>query len=113
MDNHVHMMIRPADGESLSRIMQWVLSVFALRYNRKLRITGHVWYDRFRSHLINTMQQLIATFRYIHNNPVRAGLVSDGSAYRHSTVQVMSHGPPGVILAPAELMSDLIESIQS
>ncbi|MCK4516404.1 MAG: transposase, partial [Spirochaetaceae bacterium] len=31
MDNHIHLLLRPRNGESLSRIMQWILSVFAIR----------------------------------------------------------------------------------
>ena len=34
MDNHIHLILRIEVGESLSKLMQWVLSVFALRFNR-------------------------------------------------------------------------------
>jgi REP element-mobilizing transposase RayT len=49
MGNHFHFMIRPGMGESLSSIMQWILSVFAMRFNRTHRLTGRVWGERFFS----------------------------------------------------------------
>jgi REP element-mobilizing transposase RayT len=45
MGNHVHFIIRPGAKENLSRIMQRILSVFAIRFNRQHRFIGHVWYD--------------------------------------------------------------------
>jgi putative transposase len=75
MNNHFHFIITPGRGEHLSRIMQWILSVFALQYNRKFGYKGHVWYDRFKSWIINGLRQLLIIFRYIAENPVRAGIV--------------------------------------
>lgn len=46
MGNHVHLMIEITNNESISRLMQWILSVFALKYNRIHNYKGHVWYDR-------------------------------------------------------------------
>jgi putative transposase len=40
MGNHIHFMIEPAHDESLSRIMQWILSVFAAQYNRRFHLMG-------------------------------------------------------------------------
>jgi len=76
MGNHVHLDIQPMHGVSISRIMQWILSVFALRYNRMHNYKGHVWYDRFKSKVIESVRQLINTFIYISCNPVRAGIVN-------------------------------------
>ncbi len=53
MGNHFHLIIRPQKNENLSRIMQWILSVFALKFNRLFTYSGHVWYDRFTSKIIN------------------------------------------------------------
>lgn len=47
MGNHIHLMLRPGPGVSLSRIMQWILGVFAMAYNRMHGFTGHVWGCRF------------------------------------------------------------------
>lgn len=75
MGNHFHLIIKPGPNESLSRIMQWILSVFAAAYNRETKQTGHVWGERFFSHIITGMQEFIKIFMYIDQNPVRANLV--------------------------------------
>jgi hypothetical protein len=63
--------------------MQWILSVFAIHYNKRANIKGHVWYDRFKSIIINSLQQFISTFKYITNNPIKAGLCSSASEYKY------------------------------
>jgi REP element-mobilizing transposase RayT len=83
MGNHIHFLLKPAHGESLSKIMQWILSVFAIHYNKRANIKGHVWYDRFKSIIINSLQQFISTFEYITNNPIKAGLCSSASEYKY------------------------------
>jgi putative transposase len=75
MGNHFHLLIKPGKSESLSRIMQWILSVFASAYNRKNDLTGHVWGERFFSHIVSGLQEFCKTFMYIDENPVKAKLV--------------------------------------
>lgn len=101
MSNHVHLMMRPARDESLSRIMQWILSVFAIRFNVRLGIRGHVWYDRFRSKVIASLRQFVRTMAYIGNNPVRAGIVTRAEDYRFGGFRLARDGPPGLVDGPA------------
>jgi len=86
MGNHVHLLIKPLENESLSSIMQWILSVFAIRYNRLFKLKGHVWYDRFKSRIIQSYQQMLNTFLYISNNPIRARLVDHPLSYFYSGI---------------------------
>jgi len=81
MGTHIHLQIQPLADASLSRIMQWILSVFAKRYNSMQGITGHVWYDRFASSILKTVRRMAENFRYIAGNPVRAAMVKHWSAY--------------------------------
>lgn len=85
MGNHIHLMIKPQGKDSLSRIMQWVLSVFAIAFNRKYGFSGHVWYDRFHSTIIQTAAYFIKVFDYISENPVKAGICSNPSQYPYSS----------------------------
>lgn len=101
MSNHVHLMVRPGKRENLSRIMQWILSVFAIRYNRLLGLHGHVWYDRFRSRVIENYRQLLATFVYVSENPVRAGIVDRPIAYRYSGVTYIRDGDYRIVDKPS------------
>lgn len=104
MDNHIHLLLRPATGESLSRIMQWILSVFARQFNQLLGSGGHVWYDRFKSVVIATLQQFVHAYRYIINNPVRAGMVRRPGDYPYGGVSIRRCGPRGVLGPPGPLV---------
>lgn len=75
MNNHLHLLIKPGEGESLSRIMQWILSVFAMAWNRKHNQNGHVWGERFFSRIIAGMVDFLRTFIYIDDNPVSAQII--------------------------------------
>jgi putative transposase len=75
MGNHFHLIIQPGKGESLSRIMQWILSVFAQAYNRLHGMIGHVWGERFFSRIIRTVSEYLIAFNYVDENPVKAGLI--------------------------------------
>jgi len=77
MGNHFHLLITPALGENLSSIMQWIMSVFAMAYNRIHGLCGHFWGERFFSYIISTIKKLIKIFHYIDDNPVRAKQVEN------------------------------------
>lgn len=108
MSNHVHLVIRPEKAASLSRIMQWILGVFAMRYNRELGLKGHVWYDRFKSKVVESLRQFLATFLYVCDNPLRAGLVDEGQEYRYCGRRLMRDGPVGAIDSPSLTLQMLI-----
>ena len=83
MGNHIHLIILPGKGECLSAIMQWIMSVFAMAYNRIHGYTsGHVWGGRFFSRIIVGLRELLAVFQYVDDNPVRANQVDDRRAWR-------------------------------
>jgi putative transposase len=104
MGNHVHLILKPGKNESLSRIMQWVLSLFAIKYNKRCNVVGHVWYDRFKSLILHTLTQFLRTFTYIAENPVKAGLVKHALQYEFNGIRCMRKkrydilDPPGKIL---------------
>ena len=74
MGNHIHLIIRHGEGESLSRIMQCILSVFARAWNRKHFTSGHVLGERFFSKIIGNAEEYRKTFVYVTENPVKAQL---------------------------------------
>ncbi len=100
MSNHFHLMIKPGKDESISRVMQWILSVFAIHYNKMFSLHGHVWYDRFKSKVINSLRQFVATFNYIANNPVVAGLADEPAQYRYGPYRLARDGPLGSPIPP-------------
>ena len=84
MDNHVHLLLH-SGLQAMSEALKWINIKFAGRYNHKYKKVGHVFQDRFKSEIIGTEEYLIQALRYIHNNPVKAKMVSDVSAYECSS----------------------------
>lgn len=74
MENHFHLLVQVA-GTPLHEAMHWLQSQFAHWYNRRFSITGHVFERRYRAILCTNDRYLLALLRYIHRNPVAAGLV--------------------------------------
>jgi putative transposase len=101
MNNHIHLMIKPEKNENLSRIMQWILSKFAIAYNKIFKLFGHVWYDRFHSTIIYNFLQYVRTFLYIGENPVKANIVSKSVDYKYGGMFYLKRGFYD-ILAPPE-----------
>ena len=83
MGNHLHLLIKPGPGVSLSKIMQWLLGVFAQLWNKKHGLSGHLWGDRFFSRIILGILDFVRVFLYIDNNPVVAGLVERAEQWVH------------------------------
>jgi len=75
MTNHFHLMVETPQG-NLSRAMHWLHASYAGYYNRRHRCHGHVFQGRFKAILIEAGPHLEALSRYIHRNPVQAGMVS-------------------------------------
>lgn len=75
LGNHFHLILQPLGGASLSVIMQWIMSVFAMAWNKIHGLTGHVWGSRFFSRVLANFHQYQVAFAYVSNNPVQAGLV--------------------------------------
>lgn len=82
MGNHIHLIIRPGRRSGLPAIMRWILSVFAMAFNRINGCTGHVWGGRYFSRIIAGLSALLQAFDYIDGNPARAGQVLDRRAWR-------------------------------
>ena len=111
MSNHIHLLIKPGTEESLSSIMQWILSVFAIAYNKKYNLKGHVWYDRFKSTVIKSYRQMLATFKYICNNPVKAGMVNTPEEYFYGGLWFIRHMYFSIIEPPDSFISALFPDL--
>lgn len=104
MNNHFHFMIAPLKGENISRIMQWILSVFAVRYNKRFGLCGHVWYDRFKSKIVDGILNFLHAFRYIAENPVRAGIVTRAWEYEFNGVTFLRNKDFHIMERPDPLL---------
>ena len=87
MDNHVHLLIDD-NGNDISRLVKSINISYAYYFNRTYRRCGHLFQDRFRSELVDNDGYLLEVSRYIHNNPVRAGIVKEPPEYRWSSYNI-------------------------
>lgn len=107
MPNHVHLVIRTRDVP-LSDVVQNAAFRFAAWSNRRLGRVGHVFQGRFRSFLVTRDAYLLALVRYVHQNPVRAGLVASPDQHAwNSHREYLGRGRfPWVRTAPVLTMFD-------
>lgn len=84
MDNHAHLIIND-NGNDISQIMKSIGVSYAILYNRKYKRVGHLFQGRFKSHLIDSDRYLLEVSKYIHNNPVKAGITADPKDYPWSS----------------------------
>ncbi|RHR30682.1 hypothetical protein DWX43_07430 [Clostridium sp. AF19-22AC] len=72
---------------TLSKFMQHLNSTYAELYNAKYDRTGHVFQGRYYSDCVDTEEYYWCCLRYIHNNPVKIGLVRESFDYEFSSAQ--------------------------
>jgi putative transposase len=84
MTNHYHLILETPEG-NLSRAMQWLNVSYAAYYNRRHHYAGHLFQGRFKAVLVDAGEYLEALSRYIHLNPVRAGVTSHAWDYAWSS----------------------------
>lgn len=72
MDNHIHLLLR-GEIESISKSLKSVLESYAMSFNKKYGRSGHLFQEAFKSEPINNDSHYLATLRYIHQNPLKAG----------------------------------------
>lgn len=87
MPNHVHLLIE-VGPVPLSRVMQGLQFTYAQYFNKKYRIVGHLFQGRYKAILCEKEAYLLELTRYIHLNPIRAGLVKRPEDYRWSSYPV-------------------------
>jgi REP-associated tyrosine transposase len=75
MTNHVHLLVTPETRDSISKAVQYVGRRYVPAFNKKYERTGTLWEGRFKASTIESKRYLLACYRYIEMNPVRAGMV--------------------------------------
>jgi putative transposase len=84
MNNHVHLMI--SEGvEDVATVMKRINVSYVYYFNNKYKRVGHLFQDRFKSEVVEQDRYLVALVRYIHQNPVKAGIVEKASDYKWSS----------------------------
>ncbi|GAB6159012.1 hypothetical protein JCM39194_22120 [Desulfotomaculum varum] len=84
MGNHVHLLIKE-ENEELSLIMRRIGASYVYWYNMKYERCGHLFQDRYKSEAVEDNKYFLTVLRYIHQNPVKAGITKDIDQYKWSS----------------------------
>lgn len=87
MDNHVHLLVKE-EVEPISISMKRICVSYSYYFNKKYNRVGHVFQDRFRSERIENDGYLLQCIRYIHNNPIKADIVTKPENYYFSSYRI-------------------------
>jgi REP-associated tyrosine transposase len=106
MPNHVHLLLESSD-RPLAKLMQGLQQSYSQYYNRKHHKTGHVFEGRYQAIICQKDEYLLELIRYIHLNPVRAGMVKSAEAHRYSGHHACLHGKATETIDPGKVLAIL------
>lgn len=120
MPNHLHILMK-VGSEPLAQIMRRICGSYVYWYNKRHDRIGNLFQDRFRSEVVEDDNYFLTVLRYIHQNPVKAGLCKNIEEYPWSSVE--EYIEPGIIVDrafglgffkpdPAEAGSNLLKFCQ-
>src|SRR4051794_27581876 len=81
MDNHIHLLMKESE-ESISEAVKRISSSYVYWYNLKYERCGHLFQERFKSENVENRAYFLTVLRYIHQNPMKAGLVKNVFEYK-------------------------------
>lgn len=87
MTNHVHLVLVPAQADSLARAVGEAHRRFTRAVNFRQGVRGHLFQERFHSFPIQQDAHLLTVVRYVERNPVRAGMVRRAVAHPWSSAR--------------------------
>jgi putative transposase len=102
MTNHVHLLLTPQKPDSAALLMKHLGQRYVQYINRTYRRSGTLWEGRFRSCLTQSEDYLLACYRYIELNPVRAGMVNQPRDYRWTSYHTNALGKTSNLIIPHE-----------
>src|SRR5215213_4820587 len=76
MTNHVHLLLTPDSPEACTNLIRDLGRHYVPYFNRRHGRTGTLWEGRYRSCVVESGDYVLACYRYIEMNPVRAGMVA-------------------------------------
>lgn len=85
MKNHYHLLIETPQP-NLSRMMRDLNGHYTIYFNKRHRRYGHLFQGRYKAILVDKNNYLLELSRYIHLNPVRAGVLSKPEDYSYSSM---------------------------
>jgi putative transposase len=102
MTNHVHLLLTPEKENSVAQLMKNLGQRYVQYINRTYRRSGTLWEGRYRSCLAQSEDYVLACYRYIELNPVRADMVNHPRDYPWSSYRFNAEGKKSDLLTPHE-----------
>ena len=103
MSNHYHLLLETPSG-NLSQIMRHINGAYTTYFNVKRKRAGHLFQGRYKAILVEADAYALELSRYMHLNPVRAGMVAKPEHYQWSSYRsYIGHSP-----TPEWLKTDFI-----
>ena len=90
LDNHFHLVVETKQVNNISKVMQAVFLSYGNKYRKRYSYRGHLWESRFQSRIIEGEKYILACIDYIHNNPVKVGVVAEAKDYPWSSYFIYS-----------------------
>ena len=100
MTNHIHLLLTPDAGDSISRLFQQCGRQYVGYINRAYRRRGTLWEGRHKGIIVESTAYMLTCMRYIELNPVRAGIVARPEQYRWSSYAANALGEDNCIVKP-------------
>ena len=88
MDTHYHMVLETNPVHNISKSMQAIQLAYGSQYRKRYKFIGQLWQSRFRSKIISGDAYVLECLTYIHNNPVKTGLVQTAKDYNWSSGKI-------------------------
>lgn len=100
MTNHVHILLSAEETASISKLSQAVGRRYVPYFNHKYGRSGTLWEGRFKASSVDSEYYLLACYRYIELNPVRAGMVTKSEEYAWSSYHANGLGGKDGLITP-------------
>jgi putative transposase len=98
MTNHIHLLITPETDDGIGRLLQSVGRGYVGYVNRTYRRSGTLFEGRFKSTIVDAEGYVLACYRYIEANPVRAKMVGRAGDYPWSSHGRNAEGRPDALV---------------
>jgi len=110
MKNHFHLTIETPNSTPISKIMHFIMGSYAAYFNERHDHIGHLFQGRFKDIIVEREAYLLELSRYVHLNPVRAGLTLLPEDYKWSSYNIYI-GARKDILVDADLILEKCDAI--
>ena len=107
MRNHIHLLVTPCLEGAVSSMMQSAGVRYVKYVNRVHGRTGGLWEGRYRASLVESEDYMLACYRYIELNPVRAGIVRQPQDYPYSSYHANALGKQDKLVTPHDVYLDI------